>query len=435
MGMSDSEDEIYSTMFSSLKHPARRKILRMLSGKPMTFSHMLEALDISSSHLTYHLDSLGVLVSKMEDGKYRLSSFGEASVNTMRGVEDAPLTRSKSLSLLPLKWKSLLAVLIIGVVFLASFSVIQYNSFNQISRNQQLLQDNLEQVNSQNRQLLSWGTGSDKAISFIRDVAQIDITKYQTTLLSDTFQYRSDLGGVLEEVVKYALANNESRIDILLRFRNNHFSKYQINVEEGSVFYARPQPTDVLAATNNLVERYKAYASDVYLGDMNNLLANVNGLSSNGTVSDNIKLQILTTGVSSQIYLMFTENGVDFSGKSLWLSFDNNILTQLTDGWFLLNAGSTTVNVSQDQAIQIAKNYVKNFSWDVNGTKVGNVTILETPLSIQFSPHPRDQYLTLIPYWYVTLYLDKIYPGGVNRIAVGVWADTGQVANVQTLSG
>ncbi len=433
--MSDSEDEIYSTMFSSLKHPARRKILRMLSEKPMTFSHMLEALDISSSHLTYHLDSLGVLVSKMEDGKYRLSSFGEASVNTMRGVEEAPATRSKSLSLLPLKWKSLLAALIIGVVFLASFSAIQYDSFNQISRNQQLLQDNLEQVNSQNRQLLSWGTGSDKAISFIRDVAQIDITKYQTTLLSDTFQYRSDLGGVLEEVVKYALANNESKIDLLLRFRDNHFSKYQLNVDEGSVFYAQPQPTNALTATKNLAERYKAYASDVYLGDMNSLMANMNELSSNGTVSNHIKLQILTTGISSQIYLMYTENGVDFSGKSLWLSFDNNILTQLTDGWFLLTAGSTTVTVSQDQAIQIAKNYVKNYSWNVNGTEVVNVTVLQTPISVQFSPHPRDQYLMLIPYWYVTLYLDKIYPGGVNRIAVGVWADTGQVANVQTLSG
>ena len=31
------EDEIYSTMFSSLKHPVRRKILRMLGNKPMTF--------------------------------------------------------------------------------------------------------------------------------------------------------------------------------------------------------------------------------------------------------------------------------------------------------------------------------------------------------------------------------------------------------------
>jgi hypothetical protein len=40
--------------------------------------------------LTYHLESLGELVSKMEDGRYKLSSFGEASVITMKGVEETP---------------------------------------------------------------------------------------------------------------------------------------------------------------------------------------------------------------------------------------------------------------------------------------------------------------------------------------------------------
>jgi hypothetical protein len=32
------------------------------------------------------------------------------------------------------------------------------------------------------------------------------------------------------------------------------------------------------------------------------------------------------------------------------------------------------------------------------------------------------------------LYLDRDYPGGINSIAVGVWADTGKVANIQALS-
>jgi DNA-binding transcriptional ArsR family regulator len=433
--MSGSEDEIYSTMFSSLKHPARRKILRMLAEKPLSFSHILDALDISSSHLTYHLDNLGVLVSKMEDGKYRLSSFGEAAVNTMKGVEEAPETRSNRLPSFSLKWKSLLTLLIIGIVLLASFSVIQHESLNQVSKNQQLLQNNLDQANTQNRQLLSWGTGSDKAISFIRDVAQIDLTKYQTTLISDTVQYRADLGGVLEEVVKYALTNNESLIDLTLRFRNNHFSKYQLNIDEGSPLYSQPQPTDVLTATKNLVERYNTYAQNLYLQDMNSLMANANSLGSNGTILNHTKLLVSTSIVSSQVYLMYTENGVDFAGKSLWLSFDDNLVTQLTDGWFLLTIGSTTINVSQEQAIQIAQDYLKSYSWSTNGVTVSNFTVLQTPASVQFSPHPREVPLALIPYWYVVLDLDRVYPGEVSRIAVGIWADTGEVANVQTLNG
>ena len=63
----DAQEEIYSTMFSSLKHPVRRKILRILSEKPLTFSEMLDLLGVSSSNLTYHLESLGELVA-VENG-------------------------------------------------------------------------------------------------------------------------------------------------------------------------------------------------------------------------------------------------------------------------------------------------------------------------------------------------------------------------------
>ncbi|HSQ48781.1 MAG TPA: winged helix-turn-helix domain-containing protein, partial [Candidatus Deferrimicrobiaceae bacterium] len=64
------EDEIYSTMFTSLKHPVRRKILRMLGQKPMTFTEIVGELEISSPNLTYHLESLGELVYKMDNDRY-----------------------------------------------------------------------------------------------------------------------------------------------------------------------------------------------------------------------------------------------------------------------------------------------------------------------------------------------------------------------------
>jgi hypothetical protein len=50
-------------------------------------------------------------------------------------------------------------------------------------------------------------------------------------------------------------------------------------------------------------------------------------------------------------------------------------------------------------------------------------------------PHPRGNSVALVPYWYVMVNLDKTYSGGINMAAVGVWADTGKVADVQMLSG
>ena len=127
--MSGSAEEKYSTMFSSLKHPARRKILKMLSENSMSFSQMLEKLGIPSSHLTYHLETLGDFLVKMEDGKYKLSSFGETSVAMIKGAEEVPSIQTKKSSSLSLKWKSLFAVLLIFIVLLASMSYVQYASF------------------------------------------------------------------------------------------------------------------------------------------------------------------------------------------------------------------------------------------------------------------------------------------------------------------
>jgi hypothetical protein len=104
----------------------------MLMEKPRSFSEMLEGSGVSSSHLTYHLENLGQLVSKTDDGKYRLSTFGEAAVATMSKIEEMP-TEPKHLSSLPLKWKSLFVVLLIGLVSLASISYIQYQSLNRLS--------------------------------------------------------------------------------------------------------------------------------------------------------------------------------------------------------------------------------------------------------------------------------------------------------------
>jgi len=75
-------------MFSSLKHPIRRKILRILAANPRTFTEILEQINIESAHLSYHLENLGELTKKTNEGKYSLSDFGQAAVSLMARVEE-----------------------------------------------------------------------------------------------------------------------------------------------------------------------------------------------------------------------------------------------------------------------------------------------------------------------------------------------------------
>lgn len=425
--MSNSEEEIYSIMFSSLKHPVRRKILRMLSEQPMSFSRMLDDLGISSSHLTYHLENLGELVSKTDNGSYQLSKFGEASVDTMKLVEETPVVRSKGFSL---RWKSVLIGLLIAIIVLAGFSAIQYNNLNQLSSENANLKNANDLLNFRYQQLLALSSDTDKAIDFIQHVVQIDLTEYQVALLSNDVEFREDLGGIVEEISRYSLASSEDRIDIVLRFRDQLLSRYQIAIFEGSPSYSEPQPLNLVDAAANLLNRYKQYVNASYLYQMGELLDLVDEVRNLEITEGNMKLKISTSQDETEFFWLYTEEGVDFSPKSLSFIFEKGLLKQITDGWFLFESGSTEVNISREEAITIARTAAQNFSYNFEGETIGNFTILEVPVDAEFHPHPREDFLNLIPYWYVTLYLDKVYPGEVSKINVGLWGDTGEISDI-----
>ncbi len=132
--------------------------------------------------------------------------------------------------------------------------------------------------------------------------------------------------------------------------------------------------------------------------------------------------------------MMYTENGVDFSPKSLSLVFDNGDLESLTDGWFLFTVGSTTVNISSDKAVELAKNALHGLQLDRKRHNSFQLQrALPEPVLVVFHPNTKNG-LALYPQWTVTFYLDKVYPGNVNSIYVELWADTGEVAQIKTNS-
>jgi len=429
--MQDSEDTIYSTMFSSLKHPVRRKILRMLSDKTTSFSEMLNELGVSSSHLTYHLESLGELLSKTDAGDYKLSTFGEAAVNTMRIVEDAPAVQSKQQWHLSLRWKGLFAVLIIGMVLLASFSAVQYGALNNLSSTYADLQAKYEQVSS-------ISSGWDNASKFLRDVIELDLAKYETTLLSNAVDHPAELGGLTQQIQHYQLVSNGSRLDVTFVFKNDVLSKYQLSVVEGSPIYSGAQPFTVLDSAKWIIQLLWSYEGASYLEKMNSTLYQVtNADSIEGLTEGNMKFNMHISDASAGFEWFHTENGVDFTDKGLKLIFDNQVLKELDDGYFLYKIGNTQLNLNQAGAIQAARDAAKSYSLMSEGQEVVGYRILDQPVLAVFDPAPREEPLTLIPRWRVTLYLDNLPPTvNVNRLTVSIWADTGRIdGQIIPLSG
>ncbi|MDR2699773.1 MAG: winged helix-turn-helix domain-containing protein [Nitrososphaerota archaeon] len=425
---STPEDEIYSIMFSSFKHPIRRKILRMLDSKPMTFMELVEALGISTPNLTYHLESLGELISKLDNGQYRLSAFGQASITALKGVEDVHGAEPKH-RWLALKGRAVFGALLIVIVLLASLSVIQYSQNSQLLESQQTLY-------AENQHLKSWGMGTDKVVNFLHNVTHIDTRNYTVSLLSNNLYWRTDLGGLSEEEAAYSLKSRNSNLNVIFRFRNGHFSRYELTMIESSpIFIQNEAYNNLLLNAHRILSSYKEYSGDEYLTDMLNILSKVSSTQSTTVTEDNMKLNVIISGASAELTWMYTENGIDYQTKCLQMTFQNNILITMLDNYFLFQKSNSLISVTQERAVEIAENYVKTMVYTIEGQQVSGFKTMRPALSTQMVPHARGGSVELYPYWYIELSLDMIYFGGLNIVTVGIYADTGQVVDVQLLRG
>ncbi len=107
------EEDTYNTIFKAMQHPIRRRILRMLSDRPATYTELQTELNIDNGLLNYHLDALNSLITKNQGDKYTLSDFGSATTGLIRGVED-PSKAVPKVSTTPLmKW--VIAILVIAL--------------------------------------------------------------------------------------------------------------------------------------------------------------------------------------------------------------------------------------------------------------------------------------------------------------------------------
>lgn len=345
----------------------------------------------------------------------------------MKGIEEIRETEPKRRSV-TFKWRAVSAVLLVAVLLLSGMAALQYTHINDLTSTQQSL-------TAENQDLMSYGGGTDKVPKFLQNVTKIDIQKYTISMLSNTMQWRTDFGGVNEEVMQYTLANSTSNLNVDFRFRNNHFSRYQLDMIESSPIFTQLQPNDVIQNAKYTLARYRTYSGDDYLTNMSRILDTVGSLGNINVTQGNIKLEITVSAGTVVFFWMYTENGIDYQAKGLQMTFQNNVLTTMTDGYFLFTVSNTKLAVvSQEQAVSIAEDYVKTLTWNIEGKSVSNFTVVDPPLSVQMVPHTRGNSVALIPYWYVEMRLGSIYAGGINEVTVGIYADSNQVADVQMLS-
>jgi hypothetical protein len=203
---------------------------------------------------------------------------------------------------------------------------------------------------------------------------------------------------------------------------------------ESSPIFTQVQPNDVLQNAKYTLSRYKAYAGDSYLTNMSNILNSVGVLNQTSVTQGNIKLNINMTLNTVTFTWMYTVNGEDFETKGVKMIFQNNVLTEMSDGYYLFTIGSTQLSVSKEDAINMAREYVKGMTYQISGQTVSGFATFDEPIKVpDFAAHNRGNSVALYPYWYVQFRLTQTYDGGINEVSVGIWGDTGKIADYQLL--
>jgi len=116
-------DENISKILLILSHKIRRDILLfLLEKKELSFSELMNALEIDTGRMSFHLRNLKLFLDQTPTGKYKLNRFGQKALGILKDIEalsiDVDFLESKS-SLYVAKFsrRALAFVVDLGVTF------------------------------------------------------------------------------------------------------------------------------------------------------------------------------------------------------------------------------------------------------------------------------------------------------------------------------
>jgi hypothetical protein len=285
----------------------------------------------------------------------------------------------------------------------------------------------------------------EKALAFLTNVVKLDMTKYNATLVGNWVDFPPHWGGIAQEVVRYDLDRaGESKLYVTCRLRDKILYSCGLEVLKGSPIYTEPQPTNVLDMAKALLERYQTYSGASYIQTMRNMLDTIDEIKNMTTTLDNAKLIILIEDVPTassaepiihtNFEWIYTVNGIDAPQNVVSFALDQEVFRSFRDDWNLYKIGSTDVNVSKEEAIDMAMNAAENYTlkiWMNEWIEV-EFTIVDEPVTAELFMYPRET-LTVYPFWRIELYFDKLYYSAYG-IQVGIWADTKQIKYCESLS-
>lgn len=278
-------------------------------------------------------------------------------------------------------------------------------------------------------------TAEDKALSFMENVLPFDVAQYNITLQSYGVPVLPDIGSSQpvngeQEILTYVLESNKSTIDVICTIQNNGVSMVMSNLVKGTAIN-KESYSNLIDATTGFLQRYQSHSA-MDSTKMINMLSNVESIENKTIISDSFKLTVTHKDSTGTIFgdsvcfrWVQTFNGCEYLALSI--SFKDSVFSGLIDHRVSYRIGDTDVNISKEQAIKIAMEAIKTYSYNMSDDwVVTGFNVTENLVDAVLQPQTKESNV-LYPAWSVTLPLNGTWPGSVRELLVGIWAGSGEV--------
>ncbi|MDR2719500.1 MAG: hypothetical protein LBC03_01680 [Nitrososphaerota archaeon] len=272
-------------------------------------------------------------------------------------------------------------------------------------------------------------TNQEKAVDFMEKVLPIDLSKYTITLKADTTQ--TDVPqpeGYNMQSLLYSLSSENSELTAAFNIEKGKISWCSITPLSGQVITSK-QYANLQDAVIDFLKTYQTYTKI----DSNNLMKMLDNIdiTKNSTITaENTKLTIDSRIFGPDHLTNFRWehmiNGAAYTYLDLTFDSKTNFLLSVIDSRAIYTIGDTSINISKEQAINIALEYLQFYSYempdgsiikDIKASKDNAIATLETA---RFDYEFR-------PYWDVRMLLDEVYPGNVFALSAFIWANNGEI--------
>lgn len=271
-------------------------------------------------------------------------------------------------------------------------------------------------------------TALEKALAFIENVLPIDSSQYNVTFKPPAPSTPVIDDRFLEET--YSLESENSSLTFICSFYEGVIYQCILGVDQGSVITDQPYANTADAA-KSFLEKYQAF-SKLDSTEMAAMLTNVDPTKNTIETSGDLKLTLTHQDLSGTWFgdsigfrWVRIINGCEY--LCIDAGFRDGVFSGFVDYRARYIIGDTTVNVSKEQAIKIAMEAIKTYSYPMSDNwTVTGFDVIENQIAAKLQPTVKESNV-LCPAWSVTLPLNGTWPGSVRELLVEIWAGSGEI--------